>query len=388
VLRSVSVPTNLPEMEIVEKTATVDGSIPEDKEGLFSSSGIADSLRSEPADTEGHNPQQPQAKSRSSSPPSSWRRHQVVKSQEQQQHRNAAMAKLEEFFLGEVSIFDPGSEASPVSVLEFEKNSENEVAKTAQPTPKSIPTSPKRNMFGQIMEEEPKPLQISAVEPTTVEESSSPYSSSSSFVEPDNNQKPDAKESQEPSRDFAMLSQGGRANSLPLDCMLSSQSSRSSFKALTRKPSLKKISSNGRFPRERSDDDSLKRSVSFSNLQIREYDVALSDHPSCSFGPPVQLSWDYREKLVVPVESYEEAREPRRDFQDLVLSYYDRRFMLIKQAGYSKREVKQAVQEAERVKRERMVTDMFGTPFDETMEHVIDQIKTFFKRQEEVTCVN
>jgi hypothetical protein len=363
VLRSDSVPTNSTEtdndfLEIVENTATVDGSIPEDKEGLFSS---------------GHNPQQSQAKSGSRSPPSSCRRHQVVESQEQQQHRNAAMAKLEEFFLGEVSMFDL-AEASPVSGQEFEKSSENEVAKTAQSTPKSTPMSPKRNTFGQIMEEELKPLKTSAVEPTTVE---------SSFL-PDNNQKPCAKEDQEPSRDFAMFSQGGRANSLPLECMLSSQSSGSGFKALTRKPSLKNISSKSRFPRERSDDDSLKRSVSFSNLQIREYNVALSDHPSCSFGPPVQLSWDYREKLVVPVESYEEAREPRRDFQDLVLSYYDRRFMLIKQAGYSKREVKQAVQEAERVKRERMVTDMFGTPFDETMEHVIDQIKTFFKRQEEV----
>ena len=113
--------------------------------------------------------------------------------------------------------------------------------------------------------------------------------------------------------------------------------------------------------------------------------MALSDHPSCSYGPPVQLSWDYQEKDVVALESYEESRQPRRDVEDLLLSYYDRRHMLLKQAGCSKREVKAAVKEVERVKRERMITDMFlpASPLDETMEHVIDTIKYYFQKQED-----
>ena len=57
--------------------------------------------------------------------------------------------------------------------------------------------------------------------------------------------------------------------------------------------------------------------------------------------------------------------------------------MLIKQAGYSKREIKETMKEVERVKRERQVTDLFlaASPIDETMEHVMDTVKQFFRRE-------
>jgi hypothetical protein len=126
----------------------------------------------------------------------------------------------------------------------------------------------------------------------------------------------------------------------------------------------------------------MKREISFGNLEIRQYDVALSDHPSCSYGPPVQLSWEYqRENVVVlPVDSYELTRSPRRDKGDLVLSYNDRRHMLLKQAGYSKKEVKQAMKEVDRVKRERLVTDMLlpASILDEAVEASVDYVKQFF----------
>ena len=64
-----------------------------------------------------------------------------------------------------------------------------------------------------------------------------------------------------------------------------------------------------------------------------------------------------------------------------MLSYYDRRFLLLKQAGYSKRELQEAMQEVERVKRERMVTD-FLLPatlvLDDTMETVTRTIQQLF----------
>jgi hypothetical protein len=52
--------------------------------------------------------------------PSTHTRQKVVKSQEQQKNRNAAMNRLEEFFLGEPSSF-ASTEASPVSVLDVDR---------------------------------------------------------------------------------------------------------------------------------------------------------------------------------------------------------------------------------------------------------------------------
>jgi hypothetical protein len=305
---------------------------------------------------------------------SSSTRQKVVKSQEQQQYRNDAMARLEEFFLGETSLFG-SPESSPVSVLNFQSGEANTAATAssieAQPTPASQPSSPKRNMFGQIMDPE------LVVETTTTATTAMP-------PQPDETNQTDdsTKENETAAPQFHKLCQSNRSHSMPIECMTESQS-QSSFRGLTKKPSLKKISSIGKFPRQRSD-DSLKPTVSFSNLQIREYNVAISDHPSCSFGPPVQLSWDYQKEKDIPLDSYEESREPRREVRELALSYYDRRFLLLIQAGYSKKEVKEAMKEVERVKRERLVTDMFlpASPLDETMEHVIDTVKKYFQTQE------
>jgi hypothetical protein len=184
---------------------------------------------------------------------------------------------------------------------------------------------------------------------------------------------------------FQKLQSKDRADSMPLE-------------GLTRKSSMKKISSiGGKLYQSHSslgsnNTNGMKREISFGNLEIRHYDVALSDHPSCSYGPPVQLSWEYqRENVVVlPVDSYELTRSPRRDKGDLVLSYNDRRHMLLKQAGYSKKEVKQAMKEVDRVKRERLVTDMLlpASILDEAVEASVDYVKQFFlpslQQQEQV----
>jgi hypothetical protein len=123
---------------------------------------------------------------------------------------------------------------------------------------------------------------------------------------------------------------------------------------------------------------SLKRnSVSFTNLEIREYSIALSDHPGCSYGPPIQLGWDYEDKEKVGVEEYEERRPPRRTAPELVLSYNVRRYLLLKRAGYSKSELQAAVKEVERVKRDRMFTDLLlpASKIDETLEEVIHSFR-------------
>jgi hypothetical protein len=81
-------------------------------------------------------------------------------------------------------------------------------------------------------------------------------------------------------------------------------------------------------------------------LEIREYNVALSDHPDCSYGPPIQLGWSYCEKQAVSVDEYElSCGSHRRTGRELLLTSPERR--------YTKEELQWAWEEVERVKRER-----------------------------------
>ena len=141
------------------------------------------------------------------------------------------------------------------------------------------------------------------------------------------------------------------------------------------------------FPSLLSSSPQLKRNVSFGNMQIRQYNVTISDNPSCSHGPPIQLSWEYDKgkEIIVSVESYEKSRttdgdNPRREHDQLLLSFHERHFLLMKQGRCSKREIKRTMKEVKRVKRERMVTDLFlpASLLDETMENIISTVKTFF----------
>jgi hypothetical protein len=120
--------------------------------------------------------------------------------------------------------------------------------------------------------------------------------------------------------------------------------------------------------------------VSFSNLSIREYNVALGDHPSCSYGPPIALGWKYQDKDQVSLDDYEDCRNPRRSMNQLVLSYNIRKYLLLKTAGYNRSDLRAAMAEVNRVKRDRQWTDMSAGSLDEVMEGVVDQVRNLFGR--------
>jgi hypothetical protein len=135
---------------------------------------------------------------------------------------------------------------------------------------------------------------------------------------------------------------------------------------------------------------SLKRTgsnVSFSNLEIREYNVALSDHPDCSYGPPIQLGWIYCEQAPVSVDDYEQNRCPRSTGQQLLLPYPVRRDLLLEEGGYTKQELQSAWQEVERVKRERQMSDSIrrtsqpNEGIGELFRHLRNWIFQTYKRQ-------
>jgi len=60
-----------------------------------------------------------------------------------------------------------------------------------------------------------------------------------------------------------------------------------------------------------------KKSVSFTSLSIREFDLCLGDNPSCSDGLPLSLSWNCLRSETIDLESYERCRGPRRSMAEL-----------------------------------------------------------------------
>ena len=182
-----------------------------------------------------------------------------------------------------------------------------------------------------------------------------------------------------------------RTQSMP--AMLAYTSSKSDSPKQPKRPSLKRSNStkaalssisasseNNNSCRSIDDLTSSKRNVSFTEISVREYDVELSDHPSCSFGPPIQLGWDYEEKESIPVEDYEVTRSPRREVHELVLSYNARKRRL-KQCGYKKKDIVAVEKEVDRIKRERMITEFFlpASAIDETLEKIGLYLKQAFR---------
>jgi hypothetical protein len=76
--------------------------------------------------------------------------------------------------------------------------------------------------------------------------------------------------------------------------------------------------------KDRGEGKGHKKSVSFSSLEIREYEVVIGDHPCCSRGVPVSLGWEYSEAGPLNLDEYEEGRSPRRSRFDLRTSSEER----------------------------------------------------------------
>ena len=74
----------------------------------------------------------------------------------------------------------------------------------------------------------------------------------------------------------------------------------------------------------------FRRSVSFTEVEIRQYSQVLGDHPCCSSGPPVSLGWDYEDPTTVELERYEVERTPhRRHRRDIRMDCCQRREILL-----------------------------------------------------------
>ena len=94
--------------------------------------------------------------------------------------------------------------------------------------------------------------------------------------------------------------------------------------------------------------------IKFNKVEIREYDICLSNNPACEYGPSIEIGWEYTDIYTaanaVRVSQYEKERTGRRRQEKrgrpskLYLSQV-RREAILKEAGYTDKEVRTAVRE-------------------------------------------
>jgi len=130
-------------------------------------------------------------------------------------------------------------------------------------------------------------------------------------------------------------------------------------------------------PQNVPDDDEQSIHVKFKDIEIRNYDMTLGDNPSCNYGPPVTLDWNYDEAGSMPLEDYEKSRGTRRKFYQMHLNVIHRKKILEK-LNVTADEMEYVVKAMKKIQRGRERTKMM-LPFWK-LEEVAESAKRKVKR--------
>ena len=96
--------------------------------------------------------------------------------------------------------------------------------------------------------------------------------------------------------------------------------------------------------------------VQFENIGIRNYDMTLGDNPSCMYGPPVSIDWDYAEEQKVSLDEYELGRGARRESNQMQMNALYRRRLL--ERDFTADEMQMAEHEIQKIRNGRERTKM------------------------------
>jgi len=117
-------------------------------------------------------------------------------------------------------------------------------------------------------------------------------------------------------------------------------------------------------------DDSKK--LCFSTVTIREHPIVLGDNVTIR-GPPISLSWDHQDEKVYGLEDYEQTiRERRRSYSQLKMPSMHRD-KLLKESGYSRRDIQEATKLSTiaRNQRKRTIDTLHLQPLQEAFEKIV-----------------
>ena len=114
-----------------------------------------------------------------------------------------------------------------------------------------------------------------------------------------------------------------------------------------------------------------RSSVQFGSLTIRNYEVQLGDHPSCSNGAPVSIGWRYNELNPICIEKYEAwMKDKRRSRSEFHLPRTHRESIL-KEYGYSRSQMTEATKQVAKIKKQRRAS-LKTTPITRLQESLIE----------------
>ncbi len=85
--------------------------------------------------------------------------------------------------------------------------------------------------------------------------------------------------------------------------------------------------------------------VSFSTVQVRQYNIMIGDNPSTRHGPSITYDWEYKEHKSIPIDQYEHIRQPqRRNNEEELFIPPNIREAILKKIGYTNDELEIMVQ--------------------------------------------
>ena len=105
--------------------------------------------------------------------------------------------------------------------------------------------------------------------------------------------------------------------------------------------------------------------VKFNTVEIREYEIILSNNPACEYGPSIEIGWEYTDintaDDAIRVSQYEKERFGKRRQEKngrpskLYLSQV-RREAILKEAGYTNKEIHAAIRDKRKARLQRSVS--------------------------------
>mmetsp|Transcript_20201 Transcript_20201/g.22896 ORF Transcript_20201/g.22896 Transcript_20201/m.22896 type:complete len:177 (+) Transcript_20201:321-851(+) len=93
--------------------------------------------------------------------------------------------------------------------------------------------------------------------------------------------------------------------------------------------------------------------VKFASIQIRDYSITLGDNPSCSYGPPISLDWEYDENEAISLDQYETMRPSRRKMYQMHILSRHRADLLRYVAGTTDDEMQVVMHEMQTIQKMR-----------------------------------
>ena len=125
----------------------------------------------------------------------------------------------------------------------------------------------------------------------------------------------------------------------------------------------------------------MKKTISFSTLEVRNYDVTLGDNPGVSNGPPVSLDWTYEDSKHICLEEYESLRPPRRSKEEMRLDSNSRQIVL--SSRFTSRDLKAATDTAREIRMQRRKSYSISNmePLQEVLESTERKMKRLLRRR-------